>query len=60
MQPLTAEVFRPVEPAPPAPDGTGRLILSAVAYAVSAAAGIALAYILVSWLVPGATLPQLW
>jgi hypothetical protein len=40
--------------------GAGRWIVSFVGYAVSAAAGIALAYYLVSWLVPGAKLPKLW
>jgi hypothetical protein len=37
-----------------------RWVVSVVGYAVSAAAGIALAYYLVSWLLPGAKLPKLW
>jgi hypothetical protein len=59
-QPVAPGAFQPVEPAPSAPDGSGQWAISAIAYAVSAAAGIALAYILVSWLVPGARLPKLW
>ena len=59
-QPVAPGAFQPVEPAPSAPGGSGQWAISAIAYAVSAAAGIALAYILVSWLVPGARLPKLW
>ena len=59
-QPVAPGAFQPVEPVPSAPGGSGQWVISAIAYAVSAAAGIALAYILVSWLVPGARLPKLW
>ena len=37
----------------------GALVFSVVAYAISAVAGIAVAYWLVSWLVPGVKLPKL-
>jgi molecular chaperone DnaK len=55
-----AAVWEPVQQPPSATRGAGRWVISVVAYVLSSAAGIAMAYFLISWLVPGARLPRLW